>query len=253
MKFGVIRWRSRRRGGSILGITCVASACLAAPAPALAGSSVNNAAATRVYIRADEAFWLTAYPEVGARIAAIEARESEVAGQCPSALTYAPRDAAFQELGEEMGAVEWYAGVVPMRQTLLRLARAIDGLSWSNHRLTRLVRSEVAEERADAMLILPEVCSEIEAWKASAYATLPPSAGMFLEHLNAIESGSVIGPSGERREAIIFHLLAPYEGPAERKLSTRIERIEAQASKRVEAAAAASRQKLAAAMGVSEL
>jgi hypothetical protein len=107
--------------------------------------------------------------------------------QCPFAFPYAPRDTAFEELGEEIGDAEWYAGLEPVRSVTEAFAQAIRHLGWSNRRLTRLVRSEAAEERANVALVLPDVCSPIEAWKTSDYAELPPSVGEFLEQ---IESGS---------------------------------------------------------------
>jgi hypothetical protein len=235
----------------IAGLACAACACL--PVPALAAVHADDAAATRAYLRADDAYEGGAYAEVGAMVAAIEARAGEIAGECPSALTYAPRDAAFGELGEEMGTTVFFAGQVPVRSMILRLAGTIAHLTWSDRRLSRLVRAEAAEERAIAVLALPEVCADIAAWKASAYAALPQSTVGFLARLRASESLSVVGPSEEPREAVIRRLLRPYEGPAERRAAKRIEHLEAQIGRRLAAAAAAARTKLAAALGVSAL
>jgi hypothetical protein len=135
----------------------------------------------------------------------------------------------------------------------LRLAHAIEHLRWSDRRLTRLVRAEVAEERAIATLALPDVCADIAAWKASGYAALPQSAARFLTRVYAIESLSVVGQSEEFREAAIMRLLRPYERPAERQTARRIERLEAQIGRRLTAAGAIARKKLAAAFGVVTL
>jgi hypothetical protein len=234
----------------------VVLACLAfvgLDTSALASVSVGDVVATRAYLRASEVYVQAAYPGVAARIAAIDARESEVAGACPSALTYAPRDTAFEEVGEELGASEWYAGVASVRSITLRLADVIGHLRWSDRKLTRLVRAQAAEERADVALVLPDVCGQIAAWKASAYSTLPSSVSGFLTHVEAIEGGSTIGPSEESREALIMRLLRRYEDTDERQLAKRIERLEANAHQRLVAGAVAARRKLAALMGVAEL
>lgn len=218
--------------------------CAGLPVPAIAAGRAADAAAARAYLSAAASYANAAYPLVEARIAAMEADERDVAGQCPSAFLYAPRDTAFEELGEEMSDAEWYAGGAPVRSVTEAFAQAIGNLSWSNRRLTRLVRSEAAEERADVALVLPDVCSSIEAWKTSDYAELPPSVGEFLTHVEQIESGSF---------GFIMHLLRRYEGPAERRAAKRVERLEALAGKRLSEASEAIWRRLEAAMGVSEL
>ena len=136
---------------------------------------------------------------------------------------------------------------------LSRLSRTIAHLRWSDRRLTRLVHAEAGEERGIVTLVLPDVCADITAWRASAYAALPPSAAGFLARVQAIESSSIVEPSEESREAVIVRLLRPYEGPAERRTAKRIEHLEAEIDRRLTAAAAAVRAKLAAGLGVSAL
>jgi hypothetical protein len=174
----------------------------------------------------------------------MELDEREVAAQCPSAFVFAPRDTAFEELGEEMDDAQWYAGAVPVRSLAAAFGQAISNLSWSNHRLTRLVRSEAAEERAYVALVLPDVCSPIEAWKASDYSELSPSVGDFITHVEQIESASF---------GLIMHLLRRYEGAAERRVAEHVGRLEALAGKRLATASESTWRKLEAAMGVSEL
>lgn len=148
----------------------------------------------------------------------------------------------------------FFGGVAPVRSMNLHLARAIEHLRWTDRRLTRLVRAEVAEERAIATLILPDVCADIAAWKASGYVALPETAARFLARVQAIGSFSEgVGPSEESREAAIMRLLRPYERPAERRTAKRIERLEVQIDKRLTAAGATAGTKLAAAFGVSTL
>jgi hypothetical protein len=228
---------------------------LLAPASALANIrvSAHDRAATRAYLRATSAYERAAYADFGATVAAIEARADEIAGECPSALTDAPRDAVFQELGEEAGAGAFYAGMGPLRASILRLAQAIRHLTWGDHSLTRLVRVQAADEHAVATLGLPDLCVDIGAWKASAYATLPQSAASFLMHVRAIESVRSETPFEESTEVQIRRLLTPYERPSERRIAKRAERLERRLDKRLTAAANDARKKLAAALGVSAL
>jgi hypothetical protein len=222
----------------------VCTACAGLPAPAIAAGHAADAAATRAYLSAAAAYANAASPLVGARIAAMEANEREVAAQCPSAFLYAPRDTAFEDLGEEMGDAEWYAGLVPVKSMTEVFVQATGNLSWSNRRLTQAVRAEAAEERADVALVLPDACSSIEAWKASDYAELPPSVGEFDTHVEQIESGSF---------GLVMHLLKPYEGAGERQAAKNVERLEALTNKTMYKASDATWQKLETAMGVPEL
>jgi hypothetical protein len=235
----------------IAGFVCATAACL--PAHALASVHTDDVTATRAYLIAADTYERGTYAEVGMSVAGIEARAGEIGGECPSVLTYAPRDAAFAELGEEAEATTFFAGTAPGRPMLLRLARTIEHLRWSDRRLTRRVHAEAADERMIATLALPGVCADIAAWKANGYAALPRSAARFLARLRAIESLSGVGPSEESREAAIMRLLRPYERSAERRTARRIERLEAQIGRRLKATGVNTEKKLAAALGVAEL
>lgn len=227
------------------------AACLCTPGVAVA--RVDNRTATRAYLRASDAFMRTASTEMPTRIAASEARTNEIVAGCPSALTYAPRDEAFVELGAEASTTTYWAGAQAVRSTELRFVDAIAHLRWSDRGLTGLVHAQAAEEDAVATVALPDVCGDIAAWKASAYAALPSSSTQFLARVGAIESLSFVGFTEESREAIIRRRLRRFEGPAERRAARRIERLEAQNNKRLEAAASATRARLAAGLGVSAL
>ncbi len=235
----------------IAALACMACAYL--PAPALAATHADDAAATRAYLRAENAYEDSAYPALSASVAAMDARINKIAGECPSALTYAPRDAAFGELGEEAFITMFVAGLAPEQPMLLRLSGVIARLRWSDHRLSRLVHAEADEERAIVTLALPDMCADIAAWKASAYAALPPSAVGFLAHVQAIESSSIVEPREELREAVIMRLLRPYEGPAERRTAERVRRLGVLVTRRLAVAALTAGTKLAAGLGVSAL
>lgn len=245
----IISPRRRVAERLLLTLVCTISACVAVPVAAFA----TNTSATRVYLRASEAYAQSEESQIGAIVAAMNAREGEVAAGCPGALAYAPRDSSFESLTEELGISDWYAELAPMRQQQLRSAAAIGGLHWSDRRITKLVRSEAAEERGDAALVLPDVCAAIVTWREGAYAALPASVTAFLTHVEALSAGSTIGRAEEQRETVILHLLARYEDPAEKRFAGRVMRLMARVEKRVVAAGDAANRRLAAAMGVVEL
>lgn len=222
---------------------------LYASAPALAAGYASDVVSTRAYLRASMLSARRAHAEVSARIAVLEARTSEIASECPSALTYAPRDTAFGELVEAAETTVAYADVAPVRAAMLRLAHSIAHLSWSNRRLTRLVRSQAVGERMIATLALPDICAGIETWRASAYATPPATVTEFLMRVRPVESG--VGPSEEPLEMVILRLLKPYEDAAERRSVKRMERLEEGANRRLVAAIAAAQKRLAVVLGVS--
>jgi hypothetical protein len=227
----------------------VACACLSAPA--LAAARVDNRSTTREYLRADEAYIRAASGTLGADVSAIEARAREIAAQCPGALTYAPRDEAFVELSEATSLSLLFAGLEPARPILRRFASAIEHLTWTNRTLTRLVHARAVEEGAIAALALPEVCADIAAWRASAYATLPPTVGAFVTRVHALFASSLVRE--EPRETVILRLLRRYEGPRSRRAAKRIEALEKRSSGPLEAAAAAALRKVATALGAASL
>lgn len=233
---------------SVAALACAVCVCVLTPS--LAAGGVDDAAATRAYLRAYYVYERGIEGDVTAAVNAIRTHAIEIAGECPYVLTYAPRDAAFDELGEEVDATLYLAGAAEMRPAMLGLANAIAHLRWSDRKLTRLVHAEALEEKAFAMLASPNVCADIAGWRETAYATLPAGATRFLARLNAIESLSFVGFTEETREAMIMRLLNRYEGRSARRVVKRTERIEAQIGNRIQAARAVALKKLATALGV---
>jgi hypothetical protein len=245
------RTSSIRRWLSTASIPCAVCVCM--PTLSLAATPASDAAATRAYLSASDAYALDAFAELRERVAALQARASEISGECPSALTYAPRDEAFADLSDEIVTVVVYSSAVLERSLLLREAREIGHLRWSNSKLTRLVHLEAGEENGVATIALPDVCADIAAWKANAYAVLPQSASSFLARSEAIEDESYVGPSEESRETAILRLLKPYESPADRHLAQRIERLETRTGSRFSSAITAAKAKLGDALAASVL
>jgi hypothetical protein len=239
------------RARAIAVLVCAACACT--PASAFAALTPNNAAATRAYLRivADQA--RIANSDLGMGVAAVQALEQQVAGECPEALAFAPRDVAYEEIGEEVAYTLSIAGDEPLVPRALVQVRAISALSWSNRRLTRLVRDRAVEERVYVTQALPNLCAQIAAWRESAYASLPASSGRFLAAMRASEPELFVGLHEELREKVIARLLQPYERPAERRLAKNILSLENRIGKRLSVATSSAEKQLAAALGVATL
>jgi hypothetical protein len=255
--FGGVVWRVvfaviRFHGAQVIAVlACVA--CAFVPVSALAAVAPRDGAATRAYLRIAAHQVRVADSDLGMGVAAVEALERQVAGECPGALAYAPRDVAFEETGEEVEYVVSIAVDDPLDPQALGQARVIGALSWSNRRLTRLVRDQVAEERGYATHVPPNLCAQIAAWRESAYAALPASSSRFLAEMRASEPEGSVGPHEEPRGKVIARLLEPYERPAERRLAKSLLKLENQVADRLDAVTDSAETQLAAALGVITL
>jgi hypothetical protein len=239
------------RAQTIAVLVCAACACM--PVSALAAVTSRNAAATSAYLRivADQA--RVANSDLGMGVAALEALERKIAGECPEALAYAPRDVAYEEIGSEVAYALWIAIEDPLYPQALGQARAIGALSWSDRRLTRLVRDQAAEGLGYATYVPPNLCAQIAAWREDAYASLPAASSRFLAEMRASEPEVYVGPREESRGKVIARLLEPYETPAERRRAKSIQRLENRVANRLNAATTSAETQLAAALGVAAL
>jgi hypothetical protein len=249
-----------QNSGMIVGMRRLYAAALACAgcalllAPALSFAHPDDTRATRAYLRASGALAKRSATELRASATALEARAEAIAAECPAALTYAPRDAALDEIGEEAHQTLLDAGAEQTLGARRAFAHAVERLRWSSRRLTRLVHEHAAEELAPATAALPHVCADIDAWQASAYATVPQSTTAFLGHGNG-EPTSALG----RLLALFVHkptvggLLRQFENARETRIARRIEREEQQTSSVLTATSSAAAAKLAAMFGISAL
>lgn len=245
--------QNKRCKALVTGWLVGATACLACLyVPGLASAAGKESVrSTQAYLQADYAYTRAVARDAGASAAAITARAAMIAGECPSVLTFAPRDGAFGEVAQTIERSVWLANVDPVRAATLRFVDEIGHLRWADKKLTQLVRAVAAQERFAATVTPPAVCASVEAWKNSAYTTLPAAVGAFVSRLEAIEAAE--GFSEESLEARIEHRLRRYANPHERRLAGAVKRLEGIAERRLDTAFAAARRKLEAALGASPL
>lgn len=244
------RVASRRwvRHGWLLGAAC--AACCVSPGLAQAAGP-EGLRSTDAYLQASYAFVRAELRDVGESAASIAARAGAIAGECPSALTFAPRDSAFGEVAEAIDRGVWLANAEPVRSATLRFASRVGRLEWADRKLTKLVGAQAAWESWAAMVTPPAMCAAITAWKASAYTALPAAVGAFLSRQEALEEA--VGFSEESLEERIERRLRRYEDPRERRLAGEVERLERVVYTRLHVAQTAARRELEAALGVSSL
>ena len=184
-----------------------------APAPALAGkgshTKAENAATTKLYIQASYTLAHTARINMLTGEAAIESLQQTLSAECPMAAAASPENEAAAALSNEViGAMS----VVFIRadvQVVDGFAETVAHLHWSNQKLTRKIKAYAAKFKVLAALEMPDVCSDVRAWAASGYRTLPPSTTAFDERYSAHNVGIGEVPA---------HLLAPYEDSHERSV-----------------------------------
>ena len=116
-----------------------------------------------------------------------------------------------------MTAVGYHAAATP----IAAFARAVQGLRWSDRRLTRTVRTFATKLEELSTLAGPNLCGDVEGWVASGYMTLPASTIQFNQHYSAVD------PEAEE-VPLILRLIAPYASPSEVPVLHRVERFEAQ-------------------------
>jgi hypothetical protein len=191
-------------------------AVLAIPASAWATS--GDVASTQKYIQANYALVQAGSSKLGAGRAALRAVRSRIEGECPRGAAESPQNPDSTELSNEIiGAMvtSAYHIDVPAGESFIRAAA---GLRWSNRALTSAVRSYVGKLKVLIALQTPNVCSDVRAWVASGYQTLPATTVRFDQQFmpNWVALGEL--PGG----------LAPYERASERSLLHRTNALEEQ-------------------------
>jgi hypothetical protein len=163
---------------ALLLVLAAAAGLAAGPTTALADSA--DAASTETYVQADYALVRVA----GAHLAISEAAPltllSQVQRECPRAAAESPQDPESTQLSNEViGAMVLGAGH-PDLPAVRTFTRTVAGLSWSNRGLTRAIHTYANDLKTLASLPTPNLCSDVRAWAASGFHTLPASTVAFV-------------------------------------------------------------------------
>ncbi|HEV7938299.1 MAG TPA: hypothetical protein VGP18_09785 [Solirubrobacteraceae bacterium] len=119
-----------------------------------------------------------------------------------------------------------HASNEPVQQAEIAFAKTVKRLRWSNPKLDYYIHGSAEETRANAEIVMPDVCSEAQAIVANDYQTVPESMARFERQENAANSkvSIVIRPHEKESSDLqqrILHMLEPYELPSEKGLLPR--------------------------------
>jgi hypothetical protein len=141
----------------------------AAPAPA----STQDANATHAVIAAWYALARASVAAIPVAQAKIQSYNRRLAAECPKAGAGTQENEASEPMSKEVAVALWsieYGTTVAPAKTF---AKAIKPLHWTSARFERAVHSFAANLIALATIKLPDLCSDVHAWTAGGFTTVP--------------------------------------------------------------------------------
>jgi hypothetical protein len=192
-----------------------AAALVMAPTSALA--KPDNVSATRAYIRAHYLFVRAAKAELPVEKTVAAKLVSEIRSQCPNVVTGSPRNEDAAALTTEALIVVSDTLLAPDRVAITHFVGSIENLRWSSRKLTHAVRRYAAKLRAELALKTPNLCSNLKAWAATGFQTMPASVTRTNEETEAASAGP---------EEIQQRLFAPYARPDDKAILRRTKVLE---------------------------
>lgn len=187
------------------------------PAPALAGT--RDVTATQTYIRANYALVRASAHAIGPSEAVIKSLLRRVREECPGAAAGSLQGEGSDKLGAELQGAMTIAALRPVARAVGAFVHAVAGLRWSSAQLTRTVSSYASKLRTLSALTPPQVCTDVRAWTASGFATLPATTTGFDSTFEGVDVALGEVPAEQ---------LAPYERPAEKAMLHSSTQLEAQ-------------------------
>jgi hypothetical protein len=191
---------------------------VAAPAANAASARSQNAASTHAYIQANYTIVRVGRAHLAAGKARLKSLVSQITGQCPLAAAESPENYDSEQLSNEVVGALTIAAYGPDDAAMAAFARTVGGLHWSNRELTHIVKVYANKLAGFSKLALPDVCSDVQAWAASGYKTLPASTVQFDHDYYATDFEA---------EEVPLRLLSPYESASGASLLRRTKRLEA--------------------------
>jgi hypothetical protein len=206
-------------------VIATAVAWLSASA-ALAQASSADTSATHAYLQADLASSRVQVKAIPTALAAMTALAGRLQQECPGVLAGEPKlargsspSASALAIDEEQSAAVLGVAEHTELARLHAFAHAVAGLSWPSRSLTRLVRSSVAAEAAQAAVPPPALCADLRDWVASGYETVSAATTSY------VQLESKLAHEDDRSEDILKEL-KPYEDAADKALVRQILAIE---------------------------
>jgi hypothetical protein len=186
---------------------------LAVAADATAASV--DTASTHAYIRANYAYSRATMAKIPAAHAKIAVFTRKLARECPNVGKDAPENEASQPMSYEVAVALWSIAYDVDAGPIRAFAGAINRLRWSNPKLTRLARGYASDLQKLVGLSMPNLCSDVSAWRETGYRTMPAGTLQLTTRVEAIQP-----------HTIPARLLARYASAADRRTLTLTGRLE---------------------------
>lgn len=183
------------------------------PAGALASS--GDVAATHAYLTANYTLGRASEATVAPAQAKVATFKRKLTGECADAGAGAPENEVEEPLTYEVAGALWSITYGVNARAIGAFARTVDGLHWSQAKITRTAHAYVTTLRGLAALPLPHLCADVRAWKASGFGPAPAATRSFDKRVEALEA-----------HAVSQKLLAPYESASDRALAEKAARLE---------------------------
>jgi hypothetical protein len=197
-------------------------ACIAlTPVRASALGTPSDAAATRKFLEAGDAWLQSLVANVPASVVSMQAFVQKVGAECPDVFRNAPTYGQLRrsrghmrgrqrrvlehevqqskELVEELAASLEAASLEPDQPATASLVATVTPLRWSESEVTRSVRSGIAEAQAETEGPPPSVCADIKSWVGSGYKTLSPATTGFHGHEVALQRAYAASRAGAKK------------------------------------------------------
>jgi hypothetical protein len=202
-------------------VLVLASFTLAAAPQVASARSAADMAATQALARATKTLLNAARPDLPKGLAAVNRYAGEVATQCPAVAAKSPQNQGSEQLDNEVVGAMTVVGYRTGSGPIESFYGAVKGLHWSNHKLTRAVKTFATKLDKLVGLTVPSLCGDIKEWVASGYSTLTASTTQFLKQYNAVDPEAEEGP-------LIMRLARPYATVGDISLFHSIEAFESE-------------------------
>jgi hypothetical protein len=181
----------------------------------------SDAAATRTFLEAADVWLQSSTANVPASAASMQAFVQKVGAECPDVFRNAPtyeqllrsRDhlkgrqrrvlehevQQSKELVEELAASLEAASREPDRSATASFVATVTPLHWSESKVTRSVRSQIAQTQAETEGPPPSICADIKSWVESGYKTLSAATRGFHGREVALQRAYATSRTGAKK------------------------------------------------------
>ncbi len=144
-----------------------------ATAPASALASAQDASATHAAIAAGYALARVSVAAIPVAQAKIQSYNRRLATECPDAGAGTPETEASEPMSKEVAVALWSIEYGSTAGQIKTFAKAIRPLHWTSVRFDRAEHKFAGTLTGLATIRLPDLCSDVRAWTASGFTTVP--------------------------------------------------------------------------------